>query len=272
MLERHVEEVARAAGGIEHADAAQLLLERAQSGQRFVGVFLLARRGERERGGSHILPFLAERLDDGGEHEPFDVGARREVRAERVTLARVECAFEQGAEDSGLHELPVGPRRLAQKDDLVARKRQHLGVLEQFAVEAGQRAAERDRELALVHRLPQFLHHRHELRGIGDERLEQVREAAFGDQFHVLSKEREQAAAEETRHAFRLVFRFFKRAGNLRESFGNLARDAGGLARRIQPDGIEPDLPQAIAQAGVAKLVDANPMRPRVWKRRVGSA
>ncbi len=47
----------------------------------------LAFVGEQQRGGLHVAPLLAQRLDDGGQDEAFDVGARRVVGAERVALA-----------------------------------------------------------------------------------------------------------------------------------------------------------------------------------------
>ncbi len=58
-------------------------------------------------GGLHIAPILAQRLDDGGDHQPLDIGARRVVRAQALSLRRIERLFEQGAEDRRLDLVPV---------------------------------------------------------------------------------------------------------------------------------------------------------------------
>ena len=44
------------------------------------GGLQVAAGGEGDGGGSDRLPFLAERLDDSGQHEAFDVGAWGVVR------------------------------------------------------------------------------------------------------------------------------------------------------------------------------------------------
>ena len=63
-------------------------------------------------GGADGVPFLADRLDDGGHDEALDVGAGRVVRAELVAFDGVEGAFEQRAEDGGLDVVPFLARRL----------------------------------------------------------------------------------------------------------------------------------------------------------------
>ena len=66
------------------------------------------RRRRGEGGGAGVLPVGAEGLDEGGQDEALDVGARGVVGAELVALAGAEGAFEQGAEDGGLDLAPVG--------------------------------------------------------------------------------------------------------------------------------------------------------------------
>ena len=53
----------------------------------------------------------------------------------------------------------------------------------------------------------------------------------------------------------------FQHAGDGGETLGNLARHAGGLASRVERLRVEPDFPQALADRGIAELVerDAEP-------------
>ncbi len=105
VFQRHVQEVAAAAGGVEHAGVAELVVEAAHFFKGLVGPVLCA---QGERGDLHGLPVAPQRLDEGGQDEPFDIGAGGVVGAELVALMGVECAFEQGAEDGGLDKAPVG--------------------------------------------------------------------------------------------------------------------------------------------------------------------
>ena len=100
---------------------------------RLLGLALL---GEGDGGGVDGVPLVAQRLDDGGQDEALDIGARGVVGAELVALAGVEGAFQQGAEDGGLDIAPVGARGLDEQVDLVAVERQGRGVGEEAAVEA----------------------------------------------------------------------------------------------------------------------------------------
>lgn len=125
MLQSDVEEITAAAGGIEHADCAQLfvevedfllglahvgigglsLIERGfvvclgtfevsslglEGGALFQGhcggCVLHRTAGMGDGGGADVFPLLAQGLDDGGEDEALHVGARGEVCAEGVAL------------------------------------------------------------------------------------------------------------------------------------------------------------------------------------------
>ena len=55
----------------------------------------------------HVAPVFAQRLDDRGDDQPFDIGARRVMGAEPATLRRIERLFEQRAEDRRLDFVPV---------------------------------------------------------------------------------------------------------------------------------------------------------------------
>ena len=62
----------------------------------------VARPGVGEGGGADAFPLGAQRLDDGGQHQAFDVGAGREVGAQLVAFAGIQRPFQQRAEDGGL--------------------------------------------------------------------------------------------------------------------------------------------------------------------------
>jgi hypothetical protein len=116
VLQRDVEKVAAAAGGVEHAHAAQLVVKALQLGARLVELGLalpgvvqgLGLARQQQGGGACVGPVLAQRLDDGGQHQALDVGARRVVGAELVALGGVQRTLQQGAEDGRLDLAPVG--------------------------------------------------------------------------------------------------------------------------------------------------------------------
>ena len=91
------------------------MVELADLGHRLLGLALLP---VGQRGGLYLRPFGAQRLDDGRQHQTFDVGARRVVGSEFVPLARIEGALQQGAEDRRLDVTPVGLGRLDQQFNL----------------------------------------------------------------------------------------------------------------------------------------------------------
>ena len=103
VLEGDVAEIAGAAGGIEDAEVGEAFLKRDErldgGGAEFLFVGDSAEAAFRVRrrnvyplaefigghdgdggGGFDGVPFLAQRLDDGGEDEPLNVGAGRVVR------------------------------------------------------------------------------------------------------------------------------------------------------------------------------------------------
>ena len=63
----------------------------------------------------------------------------------------------------------------------------------------------------------------------------------LGQQADVFGEQREEAAGEEARDDLRVVFRSSSERASRRVA-GNLARDAGGTARRIGAKRVEPDL------------------------------
>ena len=105
VFERDVEEVSGAAGGIEDAGVAELAVELAGDADGFFGFAGVNEVGD---GGDGVVPVGAEGLDDGGDDETLDVGARGVVRAEGGAFGLVEGAFEEGSEDGGFDVGPVG--------------------------------------------------------------------------------------------------------------------------------------------------------------------
>ena len=277
VFERDVEEIARAAGRVEHAHRAQGVVEGVDLGQRGGG---LAFVGEEQRGGLDVGPAFAQRLDDGGQDEAVDVGARGVVGAEGVALGGVEGAFEQGAEDGGFDLRPVGAGGLAQQGDLVAVERQDVGRLEQLAVEARQGVAQDDGEAAGVHLFPQRADERDELaegalpRGgrRDEEAVEEVGECLPGQQADVLGEHREQAAGEEAGDALGVVAGAFEGLGDAGQLAGDGARGAGAGAGGVERQRVEPDGAQAGADAFVAQVGEFDAVRARVGERGVGGA
>jgi len=123
QIEGDVEEIARAAGGIEHARVAQLLVELAHDGHGFLDFVLGCLVGLGVFGGDnnpahldlHHVPVGAQRLLDGRPDQALDVGARVKWGAQGVALFGIQGAFQQGAEDGGLDVGPVAFRRLQEK-------------------------------------------------------------------------------------------------------------------------------------------------------------
>ena len=128
VLQGDIKKVARTAGGIEDSDAGEPALEGPDLGQRLGS---LAPFGQQQRGRHGRLPLGPQRLDDGRQHQPLDVGARGEVRAHLVALHGVQRTHQQRAENGRLHIAPIGLRGLDQQLKLVGGQRQRLRVLEE---------------------------------------------------------------------------------------------------------------------------------------------
>ena len=109
MLQGDVEEVAGAAGGVEHRQAAEPVVEGVDHG---AGLLEVAGAGVGDGGGADVFPLGAERFDDGGQHEAFDVGARGEVRAELVALVRVQARVRAACRRWRVRRLPNAAGRL----------------------------------------------------------------------------------------------------------------------------------------------------------------
>ena len=107
--------------------------------------------------GQRLFPVGAQRLDDRGDDQPLDIGARRVVSAELRALPLVERALQQRAEDGGLDVAPVAPGSDAKLTDIVLLQRDRFALPEQRAVEALDRRVQVRGIAALVHHPPQAL-------------------------------------------------------------------------------------------------------------------
>ncbi len=118
---------------------------------------------QHQGGGLGVGPVGAQRLDDGGQHQPLNIGARRVVGAKSVALGGVEGAFQQSAQDGGLDLAPVGLGGFNQEVNLRGREQQAVvglaGALEQLAVEVQHGFCQGGTETAGVHIGPQDAHH-----------------------------------------------------------------------------------------------------------------
>ncbi len=269
VFQRDVEEVAAAAGRIEHAQGTQLVVEGAQLGD---GLFLFALSGEQHGGALHVGPALAQRLDHGGLHQAVDVGARRVVRAQRVALVHVERAFEQGAEDGRLDLGPVGFGGFEQQRDLRAGQWQNLGRFEELAVELRQGGAHRGRIFrAGVHVAPQAAEQGGNRGGVGVAFAEQRGELALGQQPDILGEHAEEAAGKKAGDGFGGVAGAFERLGDFGEVRRDLARDARGVAGRVEVERVAPYRREALADRVVAQIGEADAVGARIGKGHIGA-
>ena len=230
LLKRDVEEVARAAGGIEHADGAELGVELVHLG---LGGLEVAALGERDGGDTDGGPFIAERLDDGGEDEALDVGARGVVGAELVAFVGREGAFEEGAEDGGLDVAPFEGGGFAEERELGGGDGKGLGGGKEAAVEVEELFLEEAGEAALVHVLEEKFEHGHESAGVGLNGVEEAEEGVFGEEADVLGEHAEEAAGKELGDEARLVA-FLEGFGEFGKVAGDFAGDLGGLLGRVE--------------------------------------
>ncbi|OQA07524.1 MAG: hypothetical protein BWY66_01369 [bacterium ADurb.Bin374] len=133
VFERDVEKVSRAAGRIEHLYRAEAAMKCPDLGD---SALQIAFRREADGGGVHVAPLVPDRLDDGRQDQPLDVGAGGVMGTEGVALARVERAFQQRSENGRLDIFPVGFRRFDEQFELGFGDGQCFGLGEQAAVES----------------------------------------------------------------------------------------------------------------------------------------
>ena len=213
---------------------------------------VLARSLQRMGAGQCLFPVGTERLDDRGDDQPLDIGARRVVGAELGALPPVERALQQRAEDRGLDIAPVAPRRDVELADIVLLQRDRLALPEQRAVEALDHRVQMRGVAALVHHPPQALQRRGEMLGRLDHVTQQSLEPLLGQKADILGEHGEEAAHEEFRDLLGVVLAF-QALGDTGEALGNVAGDFGAAFGRIERVRVAPDRTQPVADGLVAQ-------------------
>ena len=240
VLQRHIQKIARAAGGIKHGDMAQAIVKFVQQGHGVGGFVFVA---QQQGSSADVFPVAAQRLNHGGQHQPFNVGARGVVGAQTVALVRVERALQQRAKDGGFDLRPVGAAGAHQGGDFIAVQRQRMRGFEQFAVKVQQFAAQGGAKTAGVHAAPDVFHHINKQFWGVLQAFQQFGKAALGQQAHVFGKKGKQAAGEKRGHFFGGVAGF-QALGQLGQHVGNFTGGAGGLAGGVQRHGVKPQRTQ----------------------------
>ncbi len=191
----------------------------------------------------HLLPFLAQRLDHRRQHEPLHIRARREVRAERMPLARdrarAPAAYRRWPAPLAANRI-VPPLAAARFDPCsTAAPRGSLKSLPlKLRRSVRQRSARNRRRPSPRHSSPTM---RHELRRVAFRLVEQSTKAALRNQLHVFREDREQATAQETRRPISGSWPAASSAlAIFCEPFGDLARDPRRLPRGIECHRIDP--------------------------------
>ena len=175
-----IEEIACSAGGIEHANLAEVGLE---SSRQTESLGVRADRARLFDPRTYAFPVRPERLHDRLLHDGLNVATRRVVGSEPTAFRGAQGMFQKGAEDRRLDIAPFPPRRLEQQFQLARLKRQGFAVPEKSAVDVGQFAAERPEipaaPFGLIEAVPELCHHGRELTGRLDTVLDQANESGL---------------------------------------------------------------------------------------------
>ena len=174
QLQRHVEKVAGAAGGVEDTGRAKLLVKGAD---HLLRGGVLAFEPEADRLAFGGFPIGAERLDDGRHHQPLDIGARRIVGAEFGALLRVERLLKQRAKNRRLDVPPVAAGGLGQKLELVLGDLDDRLVVEEPAVELADVLLDGGGMAARVHEMEEVPRGEMEARGLAAIHLDEALKA-----------------------------------------------------------------------------------------------
>ena len=142
-LERHVQEVARAARGVEHGHRAQAVQEGLEHPARVVlglqralpAADAIALADELLHSRLHRRVLGTERRHQDGLHQALDRGAVGVVGAQLGPAPGVQAALEEGPEDGRLDLRPVELRDAPDDVHLGRRERDRRRAVEQAAVE-----------------------------------------------------------------------------------------------------------------------------------------
>ncbi len=179
--------------------------------------------------------------------------------AQAVALAGTQRAFQQRAEDAGIHFAPIKAGGQVKHFDFPLFQLQRQMVGEQPAVEAQHRMFI-PHHAAGVHAVPQRFQPLHEELGVLAPGVQLVFEDALRQQACVFRKEGEYAAHQKGRHRLGRKPQF--QAGCQFADFrSHLAGHQRPLARRIQARGVHPDGADEILRIRLQQIVheDAAP-------------
>ncbi|NNJ27316.1 hypothetical protein LzC2_34180 [Planctomycetes bacterium LzC2] len=201
-------------------------------------------------GGAGRLPFVPQRFDHGGQHQPLHIGPRRVMRAEFMPLRRVQGALQQRAEDRRLHPGPICLRRFPQQRHPVGGQRQGAAIFEQRPVEVPDPPAGHAGIFgALVHIRPEALRGVREDGGVRFAAFQQRGEGGRRQQTGVFAEHGEQAAHQEPgdlrgRSGGVRAVALLQPLRQLRQFGGQFPGGPGAAfgrvqRRRVRPDGLE---------------------------------
>ncbi|MSU49349.1 MAG: hypothetical protein EXS37_09735 [Opitutus sp.] len=271
MGEGDVEEITAAAGGIEDAEGTKVAVKFEDFRLSAVGA---AGLGVGEGGGEDVGPRGAERLDDGGEDKPFDVGARGVVGAEFVAFGRIERTFEQGAEDGGFDFAPLEAGSGEQEAELGAVDRKRGRVGEEATVEVEKSDPEDRRERGATVEFAEELFERGGDAGgrgaVALERLKEPAECVVRNEADVFGEHAEKAASEKGGDKTRIIAILLKSPGEFRQVVGRFAGDSGGIFRRVERNGVEPEGAKTVADFLVSEIGEQNAVGAGVGEREEG--
>ena len=264
-LQRQVQEVAGAAGGVQHAEGAQPgqegLEQRLRPCVRLVlsaGAIPGPRPGVQDPGDAlpRLRPIGQQRLADHRADHPFDHLGRGVVGAQLAALAGVQPALEQGAEDGGVH---VGPVQLGGKLHLRhvgRRERQGRVVVEQPAVEPGD-GREAHHAAAPGHGGEELPGHALERRLLAAGGVQHPGQHPRRQQAHVVRKQAEDQAVDEVRDRLRRMAAVPQQARQHGEAPGGVRRHRGAGLAGPQLIGVGERLPEDVQAARGGKVVQA---------------
>ena len=190
------------------------------------------------------------------------------MRAERRSLARVEGAFKERAEDGWLDLAPIELRRRRELFQFARRQVDGIGGREEPAIEA--------RDFVHAENAP-IAHRREELRRLmgkdarspGAER-QQPREQAIRQQADIFGEEAKEQLDQEVRRPHRLDVASVQRRRQLAELRRRRLRDHLAPAARLKRPGIGEDAPQRTEDRRVGEIGDGEGDRLRRQAREVG--
>ncbi|OQA30833.1 MAG: hypothetical protein BWY56_02448 [Acidobacteria bacterium ADurb.Bin340] len=248
------QKVAAAAGGIQHGDVGEAALEVVQhiAGPGLLGLF---RRVAQQRQGFGLgqFPVGAQGFFQGGPQQALHVGAGGVVGAQAVALGGIQCAFQQGSEDAGIHIGPVEGGGFGQAGDFGGVQLQGQAFLEQPAVEA--QHLEGPPQAAGVHGIPQGFQALGKGGGvILPGALEGAFEEALGQQAHILGEEGEDHTHQEAGHGFGGEAGL-QAGGEAAQGLGHVAGDGGAPQGGIEAPGIQPEGPEDLLHGGIGQVL-----------------